>query len=275
MALVLVLWLVVLLSVIASAHSRNTRIETRLAARHVETSATRQVAEAAVQLAIYDLLSPDTVGHLDTNGGSREVTILGRDAEIAVRRASGFVDINKASEDLLHALFLAANVDDAMARQLTHSVMDWRDRDDLIHMHGAEDDDYRMAGLAWTARDGYFERIDELQYVYGMTLDVYRAVLPYVTVHSEQSGIDLDAAPDFLIKAFEESSVVMSGKSPATRAARNGNYYITVFVHGSQDVLVSIEAVVKISESDNDTFQLLEWRENARGNLQSKTEPLA
>jgi len=154
MALVLVLWLVVLLSVIATGHSRNAHIETRLAARQVDTSASRHVAEGIIQLAILDLLLPDREEQIDTSGRAWPVQALGRNATISIRRASGYIDLNQADDTVLHALFVAGGASDAQAQQLAHAVMDWRDADDLLHMHGAEDDDYRSAGLPWTSVQG-------------------------------------------------------------------------------------------------------------------------
>lgn len=264
MAMVLVLWLIVLLSVIAAGHSRNTHIETRLASRHVDASAARQVAEGLVQLAILDLLSADRENSIDTSGRAWPIQALGREATIAIRRASGYVDLNQADESLLHALFVAAGADDAMARRLSHAVLDWRDADNLLHMHGAEDADYRAAGLPWTARDDNFERIEELQYVIGMPVDIYRAVLPYVTTHSDQAAVDIEAAPEFLINAMTEAALTSHGGSSSGTNSGTGNYHITVSVQGTGGTLVSVEAVVNIIGSRDEQYRLLEWREHAR-----------
>jgi general secretion pathway protein K len=274
MALVLVLWLVVLLSVIAAGHSRNTHIETRLAARQVDTSASRHVAEAIIQLAVLDLLLPDRDEYVDTSGRAWPVQALGRNATISIRRASGYIDLNEADDTLLHALFVAGGADDSLAQQLAHAVMDWRDRDDLLHMHGAEDDDYRSAGLPWTARDASFERIEELQYVFGMTGNIYRAVLPYITVHSGQSALDIEAAPEFLINALTNAALPMSGAATRNNDT-TGKYHIAVSVRGADSALVSVEAVVNIIGSDDEQYRLLEWREPARTAPELDEEPPA
>jgi general secretion pathway protein K len=274
MALVLVLWLVVLLSVIATGHSRNTHIETRLAARHVDTSTSRHVAEAVIQLAILDLLLADGEQPVDTSGRARPVQVLGRNATISIRRASGFIDLNKADDTVLQALFLAGGANDAQALQLAHAVVDWRDSDDLLHMHGAEDDDYRSAGIQWTSRDADFERIEELQYVFGMTGNVYRAVLPYVTVYSGQSAFDIEAAPEFLINALTGSALAMNSASTRNDIG-TGNYHIAVSIPGANSTLVSIEAVVNISGSREEPYRLLEWREPARSAPAIDEEPPA
>jgi general secretion pathway protein K len=152
--------------------------------------------------------------------------------------------------------------------------MDWRDADDLLHMHGAEDNDYRSAGLPWTSRDASFERIEELQYVFGMTRDIYQAVVPYVTVHAGHRALDIDAAPQFLINALSAAAAPLNGT--AARDARGpGNYHIAVAVQGADSTLVSIEAVVNISGSGDAPYRLLEWREPARLVPATDEEPAA
>jgi general secretion pathway protein K len=203
------------------------------------------------------------------------VQTLGRNATISIRRASGYIDLNKADDTVLHALFVAGGASDAQAQQLAHAVMDWRDGDDLLHMHGAEDDDYRSAGLPWTARDAGFERIEELQYVLGMTANVYRTVLPYVTVHSGQPGLDIEAAPEFLINALTGLTVTTNGSASTSKDSGTGNYHIAVSVQGANGTLVSIEAVVNINGSGDEQYRLLEWREPARIAPEMDEEPSA
>ena len=50
MALIVVLWLVVLLSIMAAGHSRNVRTDTTLAARQVQSAKARALAEAGIVL---------------------------------------------------------------------------------------------------------------------------------------------------------------------------------------------------------------------------------
>jgi len=67
-ALVIVLWLIVLLTIIAAGHTYNARIEMRLAARQLETAKSRAVAEAATQLTIARLLTPEAAKSLFVDG---------------------------------------------------------------------------------------------------------------------------------------------------------------------------------------------------------------
>jgi general secretion pathway protein K len=46
---------------------------------------------------------------------------------------------------------------------LVDAILDWRDEDDLHLVNGAEDPDYKAAGLPYGAKDGPFDSLEELQ----------------------------------------------------------------------------------------------------------------
>jgi len=262
-ALVIVLWLVVLMSVIAAGHSRNVHIETRLAARHVDTSAARHVAEAAVQLSILKLLSANELQPGETAGRPQHLQLFGREVSVSMRRASGLVDLNAAGDRLLYALFVAAGADHQTAQQLTGATLDWRDVDSTSRTNGAEDDDYRALGMPWTARDDHFTVIDELRYVLGMSREIFDGVAPYVTVYSKRPGVDIDAAPEFLIDVLAASRLATG--SGRTTSATAGAYHISIVVEGADSMRVSTETVVLLADKDGDRpFTILEWRETSR-----------
>ena len=68
LALVMVLWLVMLLSIIASGHTYNVHIETRLAAAHVQKAKARASVEAGLSFAILQLLTTNTANAWPIDG---------------------------------------------------------------------------------------------------------------------------------------------------------------------------------------------------------------
>ena len=263
-ALVVVLWLVVLLTVIASGHSRNAHIETVLAGRYVETTAARHIADAATQLTIAELLSQGAAERVPADGRLRAIPVGEREAVVSVRRASGLVDLNTANEPILQAVFVAAGARESEAQMLAARVLDWRDQDSFTHFQGAEDDEYRAAGLAWTARDDAFSSVEEVRYVLGMPAELYRSMRPYLTVHSGQAGIELDVAPSFLVEALRSAQIRTSGSRmrPVARGG-NGTFHIDVEVLGPGGVFVSSEAVVMIERDADQPFAVLGWRDTS------------
>lgn len=281
MALVIVLWLIVLLSVMAAGHARNVHTETMLASRQIEFAKSRALAEAGAQLAIIELLAPNRVQAWPVNGTIITVNIDGRDIGVAVRDATGLVDLNAASADLLAAAFATTGIDEAWRHKIVDAILDWRDGDNLRHLNGAEDDDYRAAGLGWTARDAAFASIDELRYVLGMRQEIFDKLTPFLTVHSGRSAVNLEYAPPFLVAALtgehldsaappapsDAETVQTAGR---TGGARNGTYHVYVNAPGAAGVTATLELVVRISAASEHPFTILDWREPMRPRFPAK-----
>ena len=268
MALVIVLWLIVLLSVIAVGHASNVHSETRLAMQHLESARARVLAEAGIQRAILELLLPGSGSDWPVNGSPKRLAIDDREVTVAIRDATGLVDLNAADAGLLAALIATTGDDSSQQEKLVDAILDWRDSDNLTHLHGAEDDAYLAAGLPWTARDSAFSSVDELRYVFGMTAKRFATIRPYITVYSERGGLNLEYAPPFLISMLtgdNENSMPPQGQRVRSRtSARNGNYHIYASASGNAQLSVSVEAVVNISAASEQPYSVLYWREPAR-----------
>ena len=274
MALVIVLWLIVLLGVIAVGHASNARSETRLAMQHLESAKARALAEAGIQRAIVALLLPNSDSQWPVNGTPLQLDIDGREVTVAIRAATGLVDLNAADAGILGALIATIGDDRSQQEQLVDAILDWRDQDNLTRLYGAEDDAYRAAGLAWTAADAAFSSVDELRYVFGMTAGTFAAIVPYVTVHSGRGSLNLEYAPPILIgmltgQTLDDSdgndSVRLQGQqSRGVATVRNGTYHIYASARGNGKVSASVEAVVNIAITDEQPYSILYWREPAR-----------
>ncbi|MDH4108016.1 MAG: general secretion pathway protein GspK [Gammaproteobacteria bacterium] len=262
-ALVIVLCLILLMSVLAAGHSRNSHVETRLATRQVESGTARHVAEAAVNMAILELLHRDVDAAPPADGRRRELRFDDRDLVLSVRRASGLVDLNGADESLLAAVFAAAGADADAAVAVAAATIDWRDADEQRRLNGAEAGEYGAAGLPFGAANRNFASVDELRYVFGMTPELFRASAAYFTVHSGEAGLDLDLAPDFLVEALTGKQL-QQRQRPVAGRVRTGAFHINAAVRGSMGVLVSCEAVVLLTGKTERPYSVLEWRENSR-----------
>jgi general secretion pathway protein K len=272
MALILVLWLVVLLSVMAAGHSRNVHTDTTLASRQVQSAKARALAEAGINHVILEMLAADSDRKLPVDGSLFDgslfsIRIGDEDVTIAIRDATGFVDLNAAKPELLDAALKACSVDETARRDLVDTILDWRDTDDLTRLHGVEDDDYLAAGVAWSSRDGAFEAVDELKYLPGMSQARYDCLAPFVTVYSGRGGLNMEYAPPALIAALtgEEvptaDSVDDDGKASGPR---NGTFHIYSSASGGGTTVAAIEAVVRISRASKSPFTIVDWREPPR-----------
>jgi general secretion pathway protein K len=266
MALIVVLWLVVLLSVMAAGHSRNVHTDTTLAARQVQSAKARALAEAGINHVILEMLAADTDRKLPVDGSLFTVRIGEEDVTIAIRDATGFVDLNAAKPELLDAALKACGVTETARRDLVDTILDWRDKDDLTRLHGVEDDDYVAAGVAWSSRDDSFEAVDELKYLPGMSQALYDRLAPYVTIYSGRGGLNIEYAPPALITALtgEEVPAAEPGEDGRGGGPRNGTFHVYSSASGSANTVAAIEAVVRISRASRTPFTIMDWREPPR-----------
>lgn len=202
-ALVIVLWMLVLLSIIATGFVTGTRTEIQLAQNLGSAARAEALADAGVNKAIYELSRAHLVREpWSGNGAAHPWAFQGENIAITITDESGKIDINVAPEALLSVLFRAAGAPDDGSAALVDAVMDWRDADNLKRLHGAELDDYVAAGRAVRPANAPFSSTDELRLVIGVTETLYRRLAPWITIHSKRAGIDPALAPRAILEAF-------------------------------------------------------------------------
>lgn len=268
MALVVVLWLIVLLSIMATGHSRGAHTETRLASRQVAMAEARADAEAAINHVVLAMLSERGL-EIPVDGRVFAVAIDDRPVMLAVRQSTGLVDLNAGSAELLAAALEAAGMGEAERRETVDAILDWRDGDQLRHLNGIEDEDYAAAGLPWSSRDGAFAAVEELRYLPGIGADLYEKIAPLVTVYSGRGGIDIELAPPALVEAvagdrIEPASTGGDGGGARSRSPRYGTFHIYATAGEGSGVRAAIEAVITTAGLQEAPVVLREWREPAR-----------
>ena len=111
------------------------------------------------------------------------------------------LNINDLDEDELKTFFGFVLNDYITADALAQSIMDWTDVDDIARLHGAETADYIKDGLLALPANGPFRDIQELQFVKGMTPDIYAKVSPYLTTLGA-GLVNLNSAPTPVLKVL-------------------------------------------------------------------------
>jgi general secretion pathway protein K len=270
LALVMVLWLVVLLGIIASGHAYNAHTETRLAAMHVQSAKARAAVETGLSYAILQLLAEDLAKPWPIDGTVKQILFDDTQIRIAVRDATGLIDLNAAGPDLLQTLTAALHVDQDRQRRIVAAILDWRDGDDIKHPGGAEESDYLSGDYPWTPRDGVFSSVEELRYVMGMTQQLFNEMTPFVTVYSEQAGINPEFTAPFLINAMQGQFVMpaanhrLRNNAQTAAATGSGTYHIYVSSTNNEGIGASAEAVIRISDNRERPYQTLYWRDSMR-----------
>lgn len=200
MALIAVLWVVAALSVVASGMLALTRGHSKALASYQNQVLADARGDAAINLATRHLLE-------EREGTQRyqrlSYEIDGYGVEVEVVPASGLISLNGAPEGLLSDLFIhAGGVSAEKAHVLAQRVIDWRDPDGVAMPDGAENDAYREAGSAYSARNGRFQVAEDLLQVLGVDLDLYVRIAGLVTVESPHALVDPAAAPEEVLRVL-------------------------------------------------------------------------
>lgn len=200
-ALILVLWLTIMLTVIASGFAFSMRSEAMSARNSLSLAQARAAANGAIERMAFELSRPRFPSAWSSDGQPRKW----REDDIEVLATavdeSAKIDLNSAPETLLKGLLEhVGGADPNLTAQITDAIQDWRDPDDAKRPNGAEEADYRMAGLKQKPANMPFETVSELARVMGVSSALYARIADSLTVHSRQPGINaMTASRDVLL----------------------------------------------------------------------------
>lgn len=219
-ALLFALWAIALLAALLTGFALSARGEGEAARTGYAQTRARYAAEAGIARAVAALSDSIPTRRFVPDG--RVYHFRFDDAQVAVRitDASGQVDLNAATSQVLVNLFRAAGVADVRAQSLADAVQDWRDSDDLPRANGAESEAYKRAGLAWLPRNGPFRTPDELARVYGMGDALYRKLADSVTVYSGRNFPDDAYADPLALAAARDGDLASATRAVDARRAR-------------------------------------------------------
>ena len=252
-ALISVLWIVALLSIVVTGLSTSVRTESRVVANTKSVLQAQYAVESGVELAALNLMYPQSL-RWPADGSIREVDVGDARVRIATSHVSGKVDLNAAPMVLLRNLLLQTGIDEGAADLLADAILDWRDRDDYRRLNGAEDTDYRVAGLLYGAKDGPFKSVDELRLVLGMTDEIFAAVEPSLTVFSGQSGVNLQ-------HASAQVAAAMAGLENLQVNVGGTVFAVQVEARIADKIVSQVEATINVTYSGiGRPYQIMQWR---------------
>jgi len=284
-ALILVLWVVVLLTVIAGSFVYAARSSALVAGNVVAVARARALADAGVFRGLYEIArAGNEADAWKADGRVHVFTLDGGEVRVVVRDESAKIDLNTASDALLEGLLRAAGLDADHAAQLRDAILDWRDADDLARPQGAERDRYEALGLPYIPANAPFQSVDELLKVVGMTPDLYRRLAGALTVHSHQPGITSTLASRQVLLAIpgaqpedvdaylaEREQALAAGQTPAPFLLAKGFevgagtqvYNVQSFATAADGTRYAREASARLTADPRQPFQFLQWQEGS------------
>ena len=206
-ALILVLWLTMMLTVIASGFAFSMRSEAMSARNGLSLAQARATANGAVERMAFELSRPRFPTAWMADGQMHSW----QDGDVAVAASavdeSARIDLNMAPEALLKGLMeRVGGAEPEIATRIVESLADWRDPDDTKRPNGAEEADYRLAGLKQKPANAPFETVNELARVAGMTEAIFTRVADHLTVQSRQPGINAMTASREVLLALPNAT---------------------------------------------------------------------
>lgn len=197
-ALIVVLWMLVLLTVIIGSYAVLARTESLQSRFLFDTTDARYAAEAGLHRAVVELRNPDLETRWVADGRPYVFEFGGAEVEVRITDETGLIDVNAAAQaqpELLLNLFVSVGLDEQPAEMLVEAIQDWIDPDDLARPLGAEIDEYERAGMPYGPADAPLASVDELQQVLGMSWELFRAVEASLTIHSGRANFNPAFAP--------------------------------------------------------------------------------
>jgi general secretion pathway protein K len=179
-ALIMVLWVLVLLSIISLNYFSSNRWNSAGTRNFKEETIAYYMAMSAYQEAANYILSDKdpSVDFIDAEGNywtdtetepvsGKRVTEDG-EIEIKITDENAKVNINYADEFQLRKLFKYAGIPEESVTEIIDSMLDWKDADTEHHLSGAEDEYYEGLAEPYKAKNMLFDVPGELTLVKGM-----------------------------------------------------------------------------------------------------------
>lgn len=213
-ALIMVLWVLMFLTVIAMSLSVTTRTGALSAGAYADKVKKSFIAEGGVEYAVLKLFerkqfsTTAAPGIWRVDGTPYEVKTAGGAFVVSITDETGKVDINHAPPILLMGLLDALGVDFQEQAIITDSIQDWRDKDSFVRLNGAEDSYYLSLPMPYSPKNADFVSTAELIYVRGITADLLygkeggKGLMDFVTIYSGTERISVNAAPVEVLAAL-------------------------------------------------------------------------
>ena len=187
------------------------------------------------------------------------------------------INLNKASKALLSGLFsvLGAHPDDA--EQYADRIIGWRSAPSSDSLD-KEESLYRAAGLSYGPRGSPFAHVGELELVLGLPPALAERAMPFVTVYSGRSDINIrDAAPEVIaalpgmtpekLNAALNNRELIADQSSVTSQAgvtTEGSKAMRVTVRMAFDSGRTItSAAVILVDGHDEPYRVLSWQSDA------------
>lgn len=273
-ALIAVLWVTAFLTTIASTVAYQSRSSLQITKNRIDILQTKQAAESIILLTVAELVNNPSSRGIFYNENIVDTGFDNIDVKVAINDESGKIDLNTAPAAILQGLLLEVGLDETESINLANAILDWRDEDSFTRVGGAEDADYLKLGLHYESKDADFQRIEELKLVRGMNSALFNKMRPYITVHTQDFGINLTVASELVRRAFNKSAELENNQArdenedflgdTAELISATSGYIYTIQANAVNDAGIrhTLSAIVRLDRGNiYEPFTILQWNQ--------------
>ena len=193
--LISVLLAMTLLAIVATEFVFSMRLEASMVRSYRNSVLAAHLAEGGVQQAIREVLSQAQISALDEDGQlvfyralpgqttpPERLPLLPRtrlplgagEFSYRITDEAARLDINASTPARLDRLLAALDVEQRQRDIITDSLQDWRDRDEVHRLNGAESEDvYLRLPVPYRSRNGNLQDASELRQIRGVSRELY------------------------------------------------------------------------------------------------------
>ena len=281
--IVAVLWILAALATLATIFSIYLSNSAQALAVNDTGLQAEALVSASLELTTYQLMVAGDKAR--PAQGSFHFRLDSADVLVNFSSEAARVDLNFASREMLANLFAVLGADQEAAREHADRIIGWRTRPKA----GAANDEealYGAAGLAYSPRQSLFNHVNELGLVLGLPPVLVDRALPYLTVFSGSSNVDVLIAPPAIIAALpgmtpsalkdflnqrpalprEDAAAIATALGPAQASAtipKSMAFRVLTTVRFDNGRQMLSEVVIALrGGGDKDPYRVLSWRDD-------------
>ena len=239
-ALLMVLWVLMLLTVIVGEFCFTMRTRVNITRNFKESTQAYYIAVAGLNKAIEQIIRQEIMPRKTVtfdeeseeepdwriNTDIAPMSFGNGEYEVRIENVSGKININMADKVLLQTMLSGLDIDASEKDVITDSILDWRDADRNHRLNGAEGNYYQSLSKPYECKDDNFDSIEELLLVRGVTPEIYyQGFENFVTVfpnNKKQVRVKKVRAKRFKKKGFDYNKLNVNAISSQMWAALPG-----------------------------------------------------
>ena len=276
--IVAVLWLLAALAALAMIFSVYLSNSARALALNDTALQAEALVSAGVELTAYQLRLAGDDGR--PAQGSFQTRLNDADLAVSFVSEAARIDLNAAPKELLVGLMSVLGASTEDAKQYGDRIIGWRTKE-TTEGAGAEEALYRATGRTYGPRQAPFAHVNELGLVLGLPPALVERALPFVTVFSGGSGVDVVNAPPevvaalpgmtpLLLKQFlndrgalprdpEAIAKALGGVKSSVIAQKSEAYRLRIRVRFPNGREAASEVVISL-RGEEDPYRVLSWQ---------------